>query len=156
MPGLQIIIFILRMSGSFGQYSYFSVFSKKWKVLLFAYVKYTLHSHCAPSCMFLYLLEAKNSCFVTESCSKSYFFCSKTSKTNSRKTSITSEWLVGESYWTPRWIDFNAISISIKYTLSFQWSNFDLKCLDLCCYHNDKKSYLLYIMYYIIISSILN
>ena len=44
-------------------------------VLLLAFVKYILYSHCTQNCIFLYFLEAKNPCFVMKHCSKSSYIC---------------------------------------------------------------------------------
>ena len=61
-------------------------------VLLLAFVKYILYSHCTQNCIFLYFLEtknpilvpgasfrykskAKNFVFVTKNCSKSFYVC---------------------------------------------------------------------------------
>ena len=58
-----------------------------------------------------------------------YLFCSKSCASDFTKTFITQEWLVIESFPTPRWIAiFNTLSIG-QHTLSFQLTNFGLKCL---------------------------
>ena len=44
-------------------------------VLLLAFVKYMLYSHCTQNCIFLYFLEAKKLLFVTKNCSKSSYIC---------------------------------------------------------------------------------
>ena len=44
-------------------------------VLTLAFVKYILYSYFTQNCIFLYLLEAKNPCFVTKNCSKSSYIC---------------------------------------------------------------------------------
>ena len=79
-------------------------------VLLLAFVKYALYSHCTEICIFLYFLEAENPCFVTKNCSKCslfvYLFCPKISTIDSRKTSIIQERLVAESCPTSRLIAF--------------------------------------------------
>ena len=58
---------------NFGQCLYLSVFSKQWKFLLLALVKYMLYSHFTQNCIFLYFLEAKNPYFVTKNCWKSSY-----------------------------------------------------------------------------------
>ena len=60
---------------NFGQCLYLSVFSKQWKFLLLALVKYMLYSHFTQNCIFLYFLEAKNPCFLTKNCWKSSYIC---------------------------------------------------------------------------------
>ena len=79
---------------------------------------------------FFVFLEAKNPCFVMKNCSKSSYILSKNSTINFRKTSLNNEWLVVENCPTPCWITFffNALSIGVQSTLTFQWNNFDL-CL---------------------------
>ena len=58
---------------NFGQCLYLSVFSKQWKFLLLALVKYMLYSRFTQNCIFLYFLEAKNPYFVTKNCWKSSY-----------------------------------------------------------------------------------
>ena len=60
---------------NFGQCLYLSVFSKQWKFLLLALVKYMLYSRFTQNCIFLYFLEAKNPYFVTKNCWKSSYIC---------------------------------------------------------------------------------
>ena len=78
-------------------------------VLILAFVKYMFYSHCTET-VFLYVLEAKNTCFETKNCSKSsytfYLFYPKNSKIDSKKISITQEQLLVESCPTPVWIAF--------------------------------------------------
>ena len=59
-----------------------------------------------------------------------YLFCPKNGGIDFTKPFITQEWLVVENCTTPRCI-FNALLIGVQYTLSFQWTNFGLKCLPL-------------------------
>ena len=44
-------------------------------VLLLAFVKYMLYSHCTENCMFLYFSEVKNPYFVTKNYSESSYIC---------------------------------------------------------------------------------
>ena len=103
-------------------------------VLPFAFVKYILYSYFAQNGIFLYLLEAKNRCFVTKNCSKSSYVCvfvlSKKQHNWFYKNHHNSG-MVGRRELVDPSLNrmFNALSISVQYTLSFQWTNFDLKCL---------------------------
>ena len=69
--------------------------------------------------------------FLMENFSKSsyIFFYPKNSRTASRKIAITQEWLVMEGCPTPRWVAFNPLLTVLKYTVSFEWPFFGLKCL---------------------------
>ena len=68
------LLFYFGQVRHFGQYLYFRVFSKQWKYPTFSFVKYMLFSHCSENCIFMYFLKAENPCFVTNNCSKSYFW----------------------------------------------------------------------------------
>ena len=48
---------------------------KDESVLLSAFVKYMLYSHFTEKLYFLYILEAKNPCFVSRNYSKSSYIC---------------------------------------------------------------------------------
>ena len=103
-------------------------------VLFLALVRYMLCSRFTQNCILLYILEAKNPYFVTKNCWKSSYICvfvlSKNGTIDFTKTLTTQERLVVESCPTPRWIPFfNTLSIGVQYKLSFQWTNFGLKCL---------------------------
>ena len=69
-----------------------------------------LCSHFTQNCIFVYVLEAKNPCFVKKNCSKPSYICvfilSKKSTFDFTKTFIIQEWLVVGSCPTSRWIAF--------------------------------------------------
>ena len=103
-------------------------------VLTLAVVKYILYSYFTQNCIFLYLLEAKNPCFVTKNCSKSSYICvfvlsEKTAQLILQN--LHNSRMVGRRELFDPSLNriFNALSISVQYTGSFQWTNFDLKCL---------------------------
>ena len=78
-------------------------------VLLLALVKYMLCSHFTQNCILLYFLEAKNPILwrnIVENLIFVYLFCPKNGAVDFTKTSLTQEWLVVESWPTPRWIAF--------------------------------------------------
>ena len=99
---------------NFGQYLYLSVFSKESNCPSFTFFKYMLYSHFTRNSFFflffLYILEAKNPCFLRKKCSKSsyiyVFILWKNSAIDFTKTFITQEKLVVESCPTPCWIAF--------------------------------------------------
>ena len=93
-------------------------------------VKNILCSHFTQNCIFLYFFEAKNPYFVTKNCWKSSYIC----------VFILSKkrpnWFQNSGMVRCRKLPdpslnhiFNALSIGVQYTLSFQWTNFGLKCL---------------------------
>ena len=103
-------------------------------ILLLAFVKYMFCSHFTQNCIFLYFLEAKNPCFVTKNCSKSSYICvfilSKKQHNWFYKNLHNSRMVYRKKLPDPSWnCIFNALSIGAQYTLSFQWTNFGLKCL---------------------------
>ena len=80
-------------------------------VLLLAFVKYMLCGHCTQNCIFLYVLEDKNLCFVTKSCSKSSYnriFILSWKQHNWFEKSLHNSGMVCvvESSLTPWWIAF--------------------------------------------------
>ena len=103
-------------------------------VLLLALVKYMLCSHFTQNCYFIVLFGGKKSLFCEKKLLKIFLYlciylCRKNSAIDFTKTFITQEWLVAESCPTPRLNRiFNALWIGVQYTLSFQWTNFGLKC----------------------------
>ena len=103
-------------------------------VLLLALVKYMLCSHFTQNCILLYFLEAKNPYFVTKNCWTSSYICvfilSKKRRNWFHKNLHNSE-MVGRRKLPDPSLNciFNALSIGVQYTLSFQWTNFGLKCL---------------------------
>ena len=106
-------------------------------VLLLALVKYMLCSHFTQNCILLYFLEAKNPYFVTKNCWKSSYICVFILSKKRRNWFHKSQWLVvGRMVGCRKLNDpllnciFNALSIGVQYTLSFQWTNFDLKWLN--------------------------
>ena len=84
--------------------------------------------------MFVYFLEAKNPCFVTKNCWKSSYICvfilSK-KRRNWFHKNLHNSGMVGRRKLPDPSLNhiFNALSIGVQYTLSFQWINIGLKCL---------------------------
>ena len=82
----------------------------------------------------MYFLEAKNPCFVTKDCSKSSYICvfilSK-KQHNWFYKNLHNLRMVGRRKLPDPSLNciFNALSIGVQYTLSFQWTDFGLKCL---------------------------
>ena len=105
-------------------------------LLLLALVKYMLCSHFSQNCVLLYILEAKNPYFVTKNCWKSsyigVFILSKTHQNWFRKKLYNSG-MVGRRKLSDPLLNriFNALWTGVQHTLSFQWTNFGLKCLTL-------------------------
>ena len=59
-----------------------------------------------------------------------FSFYPKNGRTGSRKSSIIQAWLVEEGSPNPHWVTFlNLLSIGLRYTLLFEWSDFSLKYL---------------------------
>ena len=93
-----------------------------------------LYSHFSQNCIFLYFSEAKNPCFVTKNCSKSSYICifilSK-KQHNWFYKNLHNSGMVGRRKLPDLSLNciFNALSTGVQYTLSFQWTNFGLKCL---------------------------
>ena len=112
--------------------------------LLLVLVKYILRSHFTQNCTILYFFEAKNPCFVIKKCWRSSYICvfilSKKRRNWFHKNLDTSE-MVGHRKLPDSSLDriFNALSIGVQYTFSFQWTNFGLKCL--CILQKAKKNY---------------
>ena len=108
-------------------------------LLLLALVKYMLCSHFSQNCVLLYILEAKNPYFVTKNCWKSsyngVFILSKTHQNWFRKKLYNSG-MVGHRKLSDPLLNriFNALLTGVQHTLSFQWTNFGLKCLLICCF----------------------
>ena len=112
-------------------------------VHLLTFVKYTLCSHCTQNCIFctFWMLET----FVLwrkigqNFVRFVYLFCAISSK----KTYITQEWLVIESWPTLRWITFLMLYRGVKYTLSFQWTNFGLiQWWDMCISYCERLNFM--------------
>ena len=110
-----------------------------------------LYSYFTQKCIFMYILEAKNPCFVTKNCSKSSCICvfisSKKPHNWFYKNLHNSRMVGGRKLPYPSLNHiFNALSIGVQYTLSFQWSNFGLKCLlQWKHFENDEKSFLFHL-----------
>ena len=110
-----------------------------WVVLvnsesLLALVKYMLCSHFTKDCIFMYFLEAKNSCFVIKTCWKCSYICvfilSKKRRNWFHKDLQNSGMVSHRKLPNPLLKQiFNALSIGVQYTVSFQWTNFGLSCL---------------------------
>ena len=112
----------------------FSISSES--VLLLALVKYILCSHFTQNCIFLNFLETKNPCFVTINCWKSSDICVfilPTKRCNWFHENLHNSGMVGRGKLLDPLLNhiFNALSIGVQYTLSFQWTNFGLKFLKL-------------------------
>ena len=107
---------------------------KSESVLILALVKYMLCSHFTQYCILLYFLEEKNSYFVTKNCWKSSYICAfflSKKRHNWFHKNLHNSGMVARSGWPDPLLNriFNALSIGVQYTLSFQWTNFGLKCL---------------------------
>ena len=91
-----------------------------------------LHSHFTRDCMYFFV--PLNPCFVTKNCSKSSYICvfilSKRRHSWFYKKLYNSG-MVGRRKLPDRSLNciFNAVSIGAHNMLSFQWTNFGLKCL---------------------------
>ena len=103
-------------------------------VLLLALVKYMLCSHFTQNCILLYFLEAKNPYFATKNCWKSSYICvfilSK-KQLNWFHKNLHNSGMVGSRKLPDPLLNhiLSALSICLQYTLSFQLTNFGLKCL---------------------------
>ena len=103
-------------------------------VLRLALVQYKLCSHFTQNCILLYFLEAKNPYFETKNCWKSSYICvfilSKKGHNWFHKN-LHNSGMVGRRKLPDPSLNriFNALSIGVQYTLSFQLTNFGLKCL---------------------------
>ena len=118
---------------NFGQYLYLSVFSKHWKFPTFSF-KYMFCSHFTQNCILLYFLEAKNPYFVTKNCWKSSYICVfilPKKRRNWFHKNLHNSGMAGRRKLPDSSLNriFNALSIVVQYTLSFQLTNFGLKCL---------------------------
>ena len=103
-------------------------------VLLLALVKYMLCSHFTQNCTLLYFLEAKNPYFVTKNLWKSSYICAfilSKKRRNWFHKNLHNSGMVGRRKLPDPALNriFNALSISVQYTLPFQWTDFGLKCL---------------------------
>ena len=111
------------------------VFSiKSESILLLALVKYMFCSHFTQNCILLYFLEAKNPYFVTKNCWKSSYICVFIlfkKRRNWVHKNLDNSGMVGRGRLPDPSLNriFNALLIGVQYTLSFQWTNFGLKCL---------------------------
>ena len=103
-------------------------------VLVLALVRYMLCSHFTQNCMLLYFLEAKSPYFVTKNCWKSSYICvfilSK-KRRNWFHKNLHNSGMAGRRKLPDPSLNciFNALSIGVQYILSFQRTNFGLKCL---------------------------
>ena len=103
-------------------------------VLLLPLVKYMLCNHFTQNCILLYLLEARNSYFVTKNCWKPSYICAfilSKKRRNWFHKNLHNSGMVGRRRLPDPSLNriFNALSIGVQYTLSFWWTNFDQKCL---------------------------
>ena len=103
-------------------------------VLLLALVKYMLCNHFTQNCILLYILRAKNPYFVTKNWWKSSYICvlilSK-KLFNWFQKNLHNSGMVGRTKLPDPSLNgiFNALSIGVQYTLSFQSTNFGLRRL---------------------------
>ena len=103
-------------------------------VLLLALVRYMLCSHFTQNCILLYFLVEKTPYFVTKNCWKSSYTCVFVLSKKRRNWFHKNPHNLG-TVGRRKLLDpslnriFNALSIGIQYILSFQWTNFGLKCL---------------------------
>ena len=120
-------------------------------VLLLPLVKYMLCSYCTQSCIFSYILEAENHCFVTKNCLKPSYICAFIlSKKTGQK--IHNQGIAGHRKLPDHSLNrsFNALSIVVQYTLSFiqiilAWSAYFRKnFLLINLYHRDSCSCFLF------------
>ena len=93
-----------------------------------------LCGHFTQNCILLYFLVAKDSSFMTKNCSKSSYICAfilpKKQHNSFYKHLHNSGMVVRRNLPNPSLnCIFNALSTGVQYTLSFQWTNFGLKCL---------------------------
>ena len=105
-------------------------------VLLLAFVNYMLYIDFAQNCIFLYILGAKNPCFATKNLSKPSCICVfilPQKQHNWSDKNLHNLGMVGRRKLPDPSLNhiFNALSIGVQYTLSFQLTNFGLKCLPL-------------------------
>ena len=114
---------------------YISVFSiNSESALLLALVKYMLCSHFTQHCIFCSFWRLENPCFVTKNCWKLSYICvfilSK-KRRNWFHKSLRNSGRVGRRKLPDPSLNhiFNVLSIGEQYTLSFQLTNFGLKCL---------------------------
>ena len=82
----------------------------------------------------MYFFEAKNPCFVTKNCWKCCYICVFIlfiKQLNWFHKNLYNSGMVGRRKLPNPSLNhiFNALSIAVKYTLSFQLTNFGLKCL---------------------------
>ena len=128
------LTFILDMSEIFDNIYILVFLVNIESVLLLALVRYLLCSHFTQTRILLYSLEAKNPYFETKNCWKSSYICvfilSKKRRNWFHKSPHNSR-AVGRIKLPDTSLNhiFNALSIGVQYMLSFQWTNFGLKCL---------------------------
>ena len=104
------------------------------RVLLLALVKYMLCSHFTQNCNLLYFLEAKNPYLVTKNCWEPSYICVFIlfeKRYNWFHKNLHNSGIVGHRKLPEPSLNhiFNALSNDVQHTLSFQWTNFGLKCL---------------------------
>ena len=97
-------------------------------VLLLALVKYMLCSHFTQNCILLYFLEAKNPYFGTKNCWKSSYirvFIFSKKRRNWLHKNLHNTGMVSRRKLPDPLLNriFNALSIGVQYTFSFQWTS---------------------------------
>ena len=112
---------------NFGQYLYLSVFSEHWKCPTFSF-SYMLCSHFTQNHILLYFLEAKNPYFGTKNCWKSSYirvFIFSKKRRNWLHKNLHNTGMVSRRKLPDPLVNriFNALSIGVQYTLSFQWTS---------------------------------
>ena len=103
-------------------------------ILLLALVKYILCSHFIKTVFCCTFWTQKYPYFVTKNCSKSSYICvfilSK-KRLNWFHRNLRNSGMVEPRKLSDSSLNriFNALSIGVQYTFSFQWTNFGLKCV---------------------------
>ena len=134
MPGPVNYTFILDMSKILDNIYIWVFLVNIESVLLLTLVRHMLCSHFTQNCILLYILEAKNPYFVTKNCWKSFYICvfilSKKRRNWFQKTRHNLGTVGRGKLPDPSFNRvFSALSIVVQYKLSFQCTNFGLKCL---------------------------
>ena len=106
-----------------------------------------LCSHFTQNCILLYFLEAKNPYFVTKNCWKSSYisvFILSKKRRNWLHKNLHNSGMDGRRKLSDPSLNciFNALSIDVQYTPSFQWTKFGRKCLMRCKLLQKRSSYI--------------
>ena len=124
------------MSKIFGNFYIWVFLVNSESVLLLAFVKYTLYSHCTENYFFFFFFFwGENPCFMTKKIVQNflifvYLFCPKNSRIDSRNCNSGT---VGRRKLSDPLLNriFNVLSIGVQHTLLFLlfWIAFGLKYL---------------------------